>query len=99
MSFKQLEAAIVNIGNQVFGEDVTYTPVSGSPVTIRGVFSHKWVEVSDVSTFKPTLIIALSDLSAPPKNGDTVVVETTTYRVMISQPDSFGGAILILQAV
>lgn len=99
MSFKDLQTAVNNACNQVFGDDVLYTPVSGSPVTIRGVFSQSYVEVEQVQSLKPTLFISLTDLVDEPRRGDQVTVDTDTYRVLVSQPDFAGGATLILQAV
>jgi hypothetical protein len=70
-------------------------------VSIRGVFdnAHVSVEVGEVvghSSTRPTLLVKRADLPAPPARGGRVKVQTTTYRIIDSQEDGQGGALLIL---
>lgn len=99
MSFRDLEAAVIGITNTTFGTPATYTPVSGDPVEINGVFDNAFVEVLGVPSLKPVLRIALSDLEAAPAKGDQVTINATEYKVMSSEADSYGGSLLVLQKV
>jgi hypothetical protein len=97
MSFRTLTDSLVDLCQEVFGAECTYTPDGGSPVTINGVFDNAYVDVEGVVTLKPTLRIALDDLEAEPGKGDEVTVDEVAYRVMESREDGFGGTTLILQ--
>jgi hypothetical protein len=99
MSFRSLEDAVIGITNTIFGTPATYTPISGDPVEINGVFDNAYIESQGVSSLKPVLRIRLSDLAASPAKGDQVTVSSTTYRVLSSENDSYGAALLILQKV
>lgn len=82
---------------RVFGEDCTYTPSGGSPVSIKGVFDNAFIEVEGVMSLKPVIRINLSDLEDAPGKGDQVTINSITYDVKESQPDSHGGTTLILK--
>jgi len=97
MSFKALGEAAMGVINRVIGESITYTPSVGSPATIYAVFENAWVDVEGVVTLKPTLRIKLADLVSSPAKGDQVTVSGTTYKVMESRVDGYGGSTLILQ--
>lgn len=99
MSFRTLEELVIGATNTVFGEDVTYTPVSGSPVEIKGVLNNSWVDAEGMISLRPTLQIRLSDLSSAPRKGDSVTISSTPYRVSESRVDGYGGSTLILQKV
>ena len=97
MSFRTLTQAVVGLCNSVLGDDVTYTPSGGSAVSIKGVFNNEGVEVENTIILQPVVRIVLADLLADPGKGDTVTIEGTTYRVMESRKDAYGGSTLILQ--
>lgn len=99
MSFKTLSEQIVGQCNKILGDDVTYIPSIGDPISIKAVFDNAWVDIEGVATLKPILRINLSDLSDPPGKGDQAEIEEIEYRVMESRPDGFGGSTLILQKV
>jgi hypothetical protein len=85
-----------------FGQDVTYTPAVGSPVTIQGIFDHAYQDVQlqhgpGVSSVRPVLGIRLADLAARPAKGDTATIGATIYRVIDIEEDGQGGATLRLQ--
>ena len=61
-----------------FGEAVTYTPLGGAAVSIRGVFDEAAATVEiqagvPVQSTAPALTVVLADLAAMPKQGDTFV--------------------------
>lgn len=97
MSFRDLEAAVLNTTNSTFGTVATYTPIVGSPVSITGVFDNAYIEVDTVSSLKPVFRIVLSDLALAPAKGDQVEINSVNYRVIASEVDSYGGSLLILQ--
>lgn len=97
MSFKSLSDKIVNQTNKVFGEEVTYTPRTGDPTSIKGIFDNAWVDVEGVVSLRPTLRIRLSDLENEPGKGDEVTIEEVDYRVLESRIDAHGGSTLVLQ--
>lgn len=91
----------------VFGEPVLYTPATGEPFTITGVFDEAYAEVQviegvPVSSVKPVLGVRLSDFGAtPPDSGDTLtIIRTgTVYVVSNPNPDGHGWAKLTLNWV
>lgn len=98
MSFKALSEAVVGLCNDVFGDDITYTPNGESAVVIKAVFNNAaYVDIEGVVSLKPILKIDLNDLDNAPAKGDRVAIEDVEYRVMESRPDGFGGSTLILQ--
>ncbi len=88
-----------------FGQTVVYTPASGTPVTITGVFDKEATAIDlgggmpAVSSVSPVLLIKLSDLVAKPAKGDRVTVAGTNYRMIDSEEDGQGGSKLRLQKV
>ncbi len=85
-----------------FGEEVTYYPSGGGSEEIYGIFDENFLAVDadtglEVQSLQPNLNIKLSDLASLPAKGDEVEVRNTRYRVLQSQKDSEGGAVLILQ--
>jgi hypothetical protein len=98
-NFKALSESVTSLCVDVFGDDVTYTPAQGSPVSISGVFDNAWFDVDGVSTLKPVLRIDLADLDAAPAKGDALEVDETDYTVNEVHLDGYGGATLILRKV
>ena len=94
---------LLGIAMKTFGgkDPVTYTPVSGAPVSIMGVFNEAYQPIDNatglpLSSTQPALGVRLSDLPAAPRKGDKATIKTKTYKVMDSHPDGGGGAILLL---
>lgn len=84
------------------GADITYTPIGGAPVTIKGVFGLRdvtaGVDAEGVGFIDrvPTLRIRSAELSANPTRGDTVVVNDTTYRVAGSEIDPEAATVVLM---
>ncbi len=98
MSFRDLEDTVLGLSQDVIGSDVTYTPEGEDAVTIKGIFDNAWVDDGDgLPSLKPTLRIKLDDLESSPGKGDSVEISSTSYRVLSSRNDGYGGATLILQ--
>lgn len=97
MSFKSLEAIVVKLCNRVIGTSITYTPAIGSASSINGIFDNQYVDINGVVSLKPTLRISLVDLASAPAKNDTVTISGTTYRILESREDGYGGSTLILQ--
>lgn len=80
-----------------FGEDIVYSPAVGGSLTIRGVFDDAYqasITLEDGSagwtSTNPTLGIRQSDLPAPPKRNDRLVIRGLRYMVIDAHPDSHG---------
>lgn len=68
---------------RIFGDEATYTPVSGSPITTWAILSKSSEyagEYDDRLERRITAKLPASDVSAP-KPGDTLEIDGVTYRV------------------
>ena len=101
------DGLVLQPGFAVFGEDVqpTYTPQTGSPFPIDGVFDnpYKGLVIQDdglpvVATREPLLGVRLAQFASPPIKGDQVHIASVnqTYRVSDVHPDGKGWAKLLL---
>lgn len=99
MGFKALEDLVLRVPINIFGTDLTYTPLVGSPVDIKGIFENKYVEVNGIQSLSPILTINLNDLEGDPVRGDTVTIGSVNYRILESRKDGLSASILILQKV
>ena len=84
----------------VMGEPVTITR-GQSTAQVRGVFQASHVALDpetgvQVRSTQPVLLINGEDLPMDPKQGDTVVARSATYRVRDAQPDGHTGWLLML---
>jgi len=89
-------AAVVS----VMGEPVTITR-GQSTAQVRGVYQASHVGLDpetgvQVRSMQPVLLINRTSLPWDPKQGDTVVARSTTYRVRDAQPDGHTGWLLML---
>ena len=96
MSFDDLAEGVLKATNRTLGRLVTYSPSGSDDVEIYGVFDNIHIEVSGVSSLRPSLRIQLSDLNEVPTSQDTVTVSEVSYSVIDCQEDGFGGALLVL---
>lgn len=100
MSFKTLEETVVEQTQSVIGNrEATYIHANLVETDITIIFDNAFVEIEGVSSRRPIARINLADLPAVPGKGDTLVIEEVTYRVLMSEADSFGASVLILQKV
>ena len=84
----------------VMGEAVTITR-GQSTAQARGVFQASHVGLDpdtgvQVRSTQPVVLVNRQDMPWDPKQGDTVVVRSTTYRVRDAQPDGHTGWLLML---
>lgn len=85
---------------RVMGEPVTVSR-GQSTAQVRGVFQASYVGLDpdsgvQVRSSQPVLLVDREELPWDPKQGDTVVVRSTTYRVRDAQPDGHTGRLLML---
>lgn len=104
MGFDPLAGAIHSAVKDVFGEMVTYEPLSGGSFPIRGIFNARYTGVDPdterlVSTNQPNLGIRAGDLASAPVKGDRVIVRGVWYRVNDAQEDGEGWIKLFLYEV
>ena len=84
----------------VMGEPVTITR-GQSTAQVNGVFQASHVGLDpdtgiQVRSTQPVVLVNRGDMPWDPKQGDTVVVRSTTYRVRDLQPDGHTGWLLML---
>jgi hypothetical protein len=87
----------------ILGGPVTYTPGTGAPVVVQGVFDAAFVHAdlgeAGVSTSGPAVFLTLADLPSDPSAdlAATVTVGGITYKPREVQPDGLGGVRLLLR--
>ena len=83
------------------GSEVTYTPDGGSASTINGILNNEFelVDVGEtgVESSMPVLTCRTSDVSSVAQ-GDTFVIDSTTYKSVIIRPDGTGITEIVLEA-
>jgi hypothetical protein len=84
----------------VMGEPVTVSR-GQSTAQVSGVFQASYVGLDpetgiQVRSTQPVVLVKRGDLPWDPKQGDTVVARSTTYRVRDAQPDGHTGWLLML---
>ena len=82
------------------GTSVTYTPAGGSESTINGILNNEFelVDVGDtgVESSMPVLTCRTSDVSSVAQ-GDSFVIDSTTYQSVIIRPDGTGITEIVLE--
>lgn len=103
MAWADLADSVLKTAIATFKTAATYTPINQdlAPAEIEGVFDIPNLSVDPVTgapvdTFQPTLGVRVADLPAFPEFGDTVEINSKTYRVLEVREDTQGGAILVL---
>jgi len=89
------------------GEVVTYSPSTGTPFSVVGVFDAQYVLAkgsahAGVEAAGPAIFFRLSDLlpSDPEaENRATIAIRGNIYRVIEARPDGVGGIVLVLRRV
>jgi hypothetical protein len=70
--------------NSSLAQDIVYTPVSGTPKTIRAVIKSpdRIVDVREMAIHTPTLVVDVRALDVPdPGEGDTLTIGMLIYAV------------------
>ena len=87
----------------VFGESVTYRPLSGGSYAITGVFDDAYLKeilfedaTTGVTTVSAVLGVQLSQFQENPIQNDKLFIRGTNYIVREVRADSHGGAKLLL---
>lgn len=87
---------------QMLGGPVTYTPGSGAPAVVQGVFDSAYVKVdagqAGVMSTSPAVFLTLADLPSNPSDDTvaTVTVGGTVYEIWEARPDGMGTVLLLL---
>lgn len=95
---------ILKASTSAFGECCKYKNKDGNEFDIEGIFDNNYQEVqsqgdSRVQSTGPQLGVRLREFESVPKEGETVTVRNTVYRILECKPDGQGGAVLILNKV
>lgn len=80
-----------------FGREVTYSPQTGRPATIRAIFQPSHEAEENSPGVYGVLFIRLTDLAFPPVRGDEVIIDAATYKAFDIEADTSGGAVLRLR--
>lgn len=106
LSFDQLALApnIAAFGEVNQGHPIpVYTPAIGNPFNLDGIFDNAYRSVDripelQINTSGPVLGVRMSDFptGVTPAQQDRVMIRGDNYRVRDVQPDSHGGALLLL---
>lgn len=84
------------------GDEITYSPGTGSPVTVSGHFDALYrredASQAGVATTGPAVFLLLEDLPSDPATdaGVTVTVAATLYRPAGVEKDGKGGVVIRL---
>lgn len=109
MGWPDLAAEVLDACIETFAIDTTYTPPSGSPAAVRGVFDRPSQDVAfalgggelpmAVASFRPTLGVKLASLpGGVAVRGATVgPIGGLTFKVAEIVEDGQGGASLVLE--
>jgi hypothetical protein len=85
----------------VSGTTGSFTHIGSSAVSINGIFGNIYFDISGGETSiegkNATFICRTSDVSNA-AHSDTLVVNSTTYKIRGVQPDGVGQSTLILQS-
>ena len=82
----------------VLGREITYTPASGSPVTIRGILSSGEAAELRFQGAQHALWVSRPDLVDEPAKDDQVTIDSQLFRVADIQRDA-GGFWLLLRYI
>lgn len=103
MSWSDLTESVFKQTAELFGETCVYWPKSSPSFEIRAIFDSAYQVLTGaqgamaVQSLQPKVSVKLSEFPSPPDEGDRVELRGSVYDVIEFQPDSHGGAILILQ--
>ncbi|MFT6460696.1 MAG: hypothetical protein ACJA0Y_000185 [Maricaulis maris] len=97
-------AGMPRVFGAALGQSVTYTPVTGDPATVNGVFSADYYAAMDdgavqVESAKPAISLARADCPNAAENDQFSIDGTTYITASPPQPDSFGMVVFILHEV
>lgn len=105
MGFRELLASADAAAGSLLGEPVTYTPGTGSPVVVDGIFDENAVllEVGTpgASSQSPAVFLQLVDLPSDPMVDldATVTIRGVEYGPWKREPDGQGAILLRLHKV
>lgn len=93
----------VFVNTDDFGVASSYTlAAGGSASTINGIFDAAYAEVEveteiGITSTGPAFICRTADLPSGYGAGDSIVIDSTTYKVRVFKPDGTGMSVLKLE--
>ncbi len=103
MSFSDLMGVADKNVREVLGQTVIYSPGSGDPVEVAGIFDAAYVKIqagqAGISSCGPALFLTLDDLPSDPSDDlddARVTVAGVVYRIDEAKPDGLGTVLLLL---
>lgn len=102
MNFASLLTQTDSAVRAILGDEVTYAPSSGAPVTVTGIFDSAYVLVdagqAGLSSSGPAVFLSLADLPSDPMEdlGAMVTEGGISYVIREAAPDGKGGVLLHL---
>lgn len=93
---------LVFLNPDEFGVTGTYTPQSGSPRSIAGIFDEAYFAVElgagvPIEGARPRFLCRTEDLPSPPKHGDALTVPAGSYLVREIHDDGTGMTELVIE--
>ena len=91
----------VFISSDDFGVTAKYTPTGSVARMIKGIFDSEYLEVAaggevGFAISQPRFLTKTSNVSTA-QDGDTIVINGSTYKVRVVQPDGTGMTNLVLE--
>ena len=65
-------------------------------VTINGILDNEYIEINEVSTLSPVLVVKTADVSTAVE-GDAITVDDVSYKIITKESDGTGMTRCILQ--
>ena len=87
-----------------FSVAATWTPAGQSAQTVNGIFDRSYVDVeigeTIIQEYQLTFICQSADLTSPAQvaEGDSIIINSTTYTVVSEETDGTGVSLLKLKA-
>ena len=75
---------------EIFGDSVTYTPLSGSPYSLTAILSDPNPQEPAFPGNLTIVEVLISDMAAAPVKGDKITIGSTEYTVFDFKKDSIG---------
>ncbi|MAR56937.1 MAG: hypothetical protein CMM93_07115 [Rickettsiales bacterium] len=83
-----------------FGEEFTYYPNIGSPVTLMGIFDNAYFAAAGevaIASNQPQLVYETAKLNEKPAYGERITIKDKDYVIVGIQPDGTGTTSLALE--
>ena len=105
MNFENLTNGANKIIQKTFAVTISYLRAGQiTPIALTGVFDRAYLAVDPetqvvVQSTNPACLVRLAELPALPATGDKATIKAVEYRVVASEVDGYGNALLRLHKI